>query len=253
MKKKLASSIVIPLCFISLLEANEVDNIKNLSKKLVDVRQEIEALHTKISYKKESYNDRIRSYSNQKSDLDIKISRNELRIKELQRDLEKIKVDNLKNSSVQKNIVPILKNSITTLRETIKSSIPFKLQDRLNALADIEHRIDANLVTPNKAANQLWAFVEDEMMLGKSSGIYSDKIEIDGEIKLVKVLKVGKIALFFKSDQERYGMITKDGNLWKQTMITTQEQVQNTAKLFDTFAKQIRTGKFTINNILPNS
>lgn len=236
----------------STLLANEVENIKSVSKELVKVRGEIENLHSKISYKKDSFKDQLRSYSNQKSDLDIKISRNELKIKELQRDLKKIQDENKKNSSTQKNIVPVLKDSIKTLKQTIKTSIPFKLNDRLAALADIEHRLDANLVTPNKVANQLWAFVEDEMMLGKSSGIYNDTINIGGAKKLVKVLKIGKIAIFFK-DGEKYGLIKKQNGSWSQEIITTPEDIENVAKLYDSFSKQIRTGKFTIKNIVPKS
>jgi phage gp16-like protein len=250
---KNASKILLAFSIASTaLVANEVKDIKSVSKELVKVRGEIENLHSQISYKKDSFKDQLRSYSNQKSDLDIKISRNELKVKELQRDLKKLQEENQKNSSTQKNIIPILKDSIKSLRETIKTSIPFKLEDRLAALADIEHRLDATLVTPNKVANQLWAFVEDEMMLGKSSGIYNDTLNINGAKKLVKVLKIGKIAIFFK-DGDNYGVIKKQNGSWEQEMISSPDDIANVAKLYDSFSKQIRTGKFTIKNIVPKS
>jgi aspartyl-tRNA synthetase len=250
-KKSLLLPFLLATSFVSI-QANEVENIKNVSKELVKVRQEIEELHSTLSFKKSEFNDQMRSYSNQKSDLDIKISRNELKIKELERDLLKIKEENKEKSSTQKDIVPVLKDAIANLRVVIKDSIPFKKVDRLSALNEIKNRLDANLVTPNKVANQLWAFVEDEMMLGKTSGLYNDTVEIDGTKKLVKVLKIGKIAIFYK-DGESYGMIKKRDGAWVNEKITSKDDVVNTAKLFDTFSKQIRTGKFTIKNIIPQS
>lgn len=248
-------SLLLPVLLASLftcIQASEVENIKNVSKELVKVRQEIGELHATLSYKKAEFSDQMRSYSNQKSDLDIKISRNELKVKELQRDLLKLQTENKEKSSTQKDIVPVLKNAIKELKLTIKDSIPFKKEDRLNALNDIENRLDANIITPNKVANQLWAFVEDEMMLGKTSGLYNDTVTIDGTKKLVKVLKIGKIALFYK-DGQNYGMIKKRNNSWINEKISTKEDIANTAALFDAFSKQIRTGKFTVKNIIPEA
>ncbi|MEA3513631.1 MAG: DUF3450 family protein [Campylobacterota bacterium] len=248
-KTLLATSLVVSAMIVN---ADEVKNIKSISSELVKVREDIESLHSKISFEKLSYRDNLRAYSNQKSDLDTKISRSELRIKELQRDLDKITQENKEKSSSQKKLTPILKNSIKDIRETVKNSLPFKLENRLQSLKDIEHRLDTNIITPNKAVNQLWAFVEDEMMLGKSSGIYNDTIEINGNKQLVKVLKIGKIALFFKTTDEKYGMISKQNGKWEQQSINKEEDIANLAHLYDSFSKQIRTGKFTIKNILPN-
>jgi len=166
--------------------------------------------------------------------------------------LKKITIQNKENSSTQKDIIPILENSIAMLEVTIKNSIPFKKLDRLKSLSDIKHRLTTAIITPNKAANQLWAFVEDELMLGKTSGLYSDTVIINGDKKLVKVLKIGKIAIFFK-DGEKYGLIKKENSSWVQSMITTAEDLKSTAKLFDSFTKNIRTGKFSIKNIIPKS
>jgi len=250
MKKSLIIPLLLSSTFVTIASAAEVENIKSVSQELVKVRQDIEELHSKITFKKDQFKDNMRSYSNQKSDLDIKISRNELKVQELQRDLKKLTEENKKNSSTQQEIVPILNSSIAMIQTTIKDSIPFKKEARLQALSDIQHRLNTGIVTPNKVVNQLWAFIEDEMMIGQSSGLYNDTVVINGDKKLVKVLKLGKIAIFFK-DGEQYGLIKKQNNRWTQEMITKPAELQDTAKLYDTFSKQIRTGKFTMTNIIP--
>jgi hypothetical protein len=231
----------------------DLESLKNISQELVEVRQQIEKLHNEINYEKEVYKDQMRSYSSQKSDLEVRISRAELNIKDLQRELKKITNKNKDKSQAYKDVTPLLKQSIKALRTTVTNSLPFKLKQRLNALDEIEYRLDTNLVTPNKAANQLWAFVEDELMLGKSSGIYNDTVNIDGQEKLVKVLRIGKVAMFYKTSNGRYGITKKEKGKWQQELFNDAETVAHLERLFDSFNKNIRNGQFVMPNFLPRS
>ena len=230
-----------------------IQSLENISQELVDIRQKISSLHDKINFKKDKFRDQLRSYSNQKSDLEVKLSRSDLNIKELQRELDKLKETNKTRFKSYDNVAPVLKAGIESLRESVKSSLPFKLKERLKALDDIEHRLETNIISPNKAANQLWAFVEDELMLGRSSGIYNESISINGEDKLVKVLRLGKIAMIYKTPDESYGVLRKQQNGWKQDIVSAGEHTRQLDNLFDSFNKNIRNGLFTIPNILPNS
>lgn len=232
---------------------SEIKSLENISQELVTIRQQIETLHNKISFEKEAYKDQMRSYSNQKSDLNVRISRADLNNKDLQRELKKLSDINKEKNKGQTLIAPVLKQAIKGIRASITESLPFKLQQRLQALEDIEHRLDANIISPNKAANQLWAFVEDEFMLGKTSGLYNDTVTIDGQDKLVKVLRIGKVAMFFKTPDERYGMTSKQGDQWQQTMFSDQDKVTQLEQLFDSFSKNIRNGQFATPNFLPKS
>jgi hypothetical protein len=231
----------------------DLASLENISQELVEVRQQIEELHNEINYEKEMYKDQMRSYSSQKSDLDVRISRAELNIKDLQRELKKISEKNREKSQAYKDVTPILKQSIKELRATVAKSLPFKLEQRMKALDEIEYRLDTNIVTPNKAANQLWAFVEDELMLGKSSGIYNDTVRIDGQLKLVKVLRIGKVAMFYKTPNGQYGLTKKENGQWRQEFFNDSETMTQLERLFDSFNKNIRNGQFVMPNFLPRS
>jgi len=253
--KKLRVGIWVLMCFaspISLAET-ELQSLENISQELVNIRQQIEALHNKITFEKDSYRDQMRSYSSQKSDLNVRVSRAELNIKDIQRELKKLTDVNKEKNQDQKKILPILKVAIEQIRESVTESIPFKLDQRLQVLKEIEHRLGAQIISPNKATNQLWAFVEDELMLGKSSGIYNETLEIEDREKLVKVLRIGKIAMFFKTQDNQYGVMKRKGNAWYQEMVGDTDNVSQLSYLFDSFAKNIRNGEFSIPNILPKS
>ena len=248
--KAILSGLVLLLCVTDSMANTDLQSIKNISQELVRIRQEIETLHNEISFEKDAYQDKLRSYSNQKSDLDVKISRADLNLKELERELKKITELNEQRSN-DKSVQPVLKEAIAALRKSVATSVPFKLPQRLQALKDIEHKLDTNIISVNKAANQLWAFVEDELILGRSSGIYNDTVEIAGKDSLVKVLRIGKLAMFYKTQDNQFGVMKKQKGGWQQQTIIDKDHIAQLENLFDAFGKNIRNGIFTVPNFLP--
>lgn len=229
----------------------DIQTLENLSQELVEIRQQIANLHDEINFSKASYNDQLRAYSNQKADMGVKISRADLNLKDLQRELRKLKVENEEKFSTSDQLAPVVQHSVKGLSEQIGQSIPFKRDERLQALTDIQYRLDAKLITPNKAVNQLWAFVEDELMMGRSSGIYNETVSIGGTEQLVKVLRLGKVAAFYQGADDRYGLIRQADGAWIQEELNGRDASLNLDYLFDAFAKNIRNGMFTVPNILP--
>ncbi|KZZ61194.1 hypothetical protein A3762_14605 [Oleiphilus sp. HI0125] len=235
------------------LAANtDIQSLENLSQELVEIRQQIASLHDEINFSKASYNDQLRAYSNQKADMSVKISRADLNLKDLQRELHKLKVENEEKFSTSDQLAPVVQRAVQDLNDQIAQSIPFKREERLQALTDIQYRLDANLITPNKAVNQLWAFVEDELMMGRSSGIYNETVLIGGNEQLVKVLRLGKVAAFYQGADDSYGLIKQVDGAWVQEELNGREASVNLDYLFDAFAKNIRNGMFTVPNILPS-
>lgn len=238
---------------ISVAWAEEIQSLENISKELVKIRQQIETLHNKINFEKEAYQDQLRSFVSQKSDLQVRLSRSELNIKELQRELKKLSERNKEKHHSQNKLTPILHQAITSIRESVQSSLPFKLEQRLKALDDIEQRLSNNIISPNKASNQLWAYLEDELMLGKSSGIYNDTLTIDGQARLVKVLRIGKVGMFYKTQDNHFGVVRKQADQWQQQVLNDADSKTYLGRLFDSFTKNIRNGQFRLPNFLPKT
>lgn len=228
-----------------------LESLENISEELVNIRQDIGQLHDQINFEKSRYNDQVRAFSNQKSDLDVKNSRAALNIKELERELDKLREENKQKRAAYDEVTPVLKDAISELRETVAQSLPFKRQDRLDALDEIEHKLNTSLITPNKAANQLWAFVEDELILGRSSGLYNESIKVGGEDKLVKVLRIGKLAMFYKTQDNQYGLLQRVSGEWQQNALDGKDANSQLDYLFDSFNKNIRNGLFKVPNYLP--
>ncbi len=246
--------LLIPLLIVLAgpsLAAEELQSLENISEELVKIRQDIGQLHDQINFQKSRYNDQVRAFSNQQSDLEVKNSRAALNITELERELAKLREENAQKRAAYDEVTPVLEGAITELRKTVAQSLPFKRQDRLDALDEIENKLQTSLITPNKAANQLWAFVEDELILGRSSGLYNESITVEGEDRLVKVLRIGKLAMFFKTQDNQYGLMQKVGGEWQQQSLDGKEANGQLDYLFDSFNKNIRNGLFKVPNYLP--
>jgi len=235
------------------VDSSGIQSLENIAQELVKVRQQIESLHTDINFENERYRDELRSFSGQKSDLDVRISRAELNLKDLERELANLAEQNSKKDLAQADVTPGLKQAIKLLRASVSDSLPFKIMERLKVIDEIEFRLDSNTISPNKAANQLWAFVEDELMIGKSSGIYNDTASIKGQEKLVKVLRIGKIAMFYKTTDGEFGVTKFDKGKWQQTSFDDSDSISQLEQLFDLFNKNIRNGQFVMPNFLPRS
>ncbi len=229
----------------------ELESLSNISGELVKIRQEIEGLHSEINRQKELYSDQVRSLSSQKTDLEVRIGRTNLNSKELQAELDQIAEKNSEKYDSADELKPILNSAISQIRNVVKRDLPFKVDERLRALDEIASRIETNTISPNKAANQLWAFVEDELMLGKTNGLYNDLVEVSGDERLLKVLRIGKVASFFRTNDMQYGVIRRTENGWVTELLGDSQSTQQLDDLFDSFTKNIRSGVFTVPNFLP--
>lgn len=243
----LRSSVVLTLVFGSL----HADSVTNLTDELIELRSEVEALHAELDEAKDGYKSKMKSLAMQKSELEANIRREETRIKQLNDNIKKQRDLIAKNSEGSRKLIPIVVEAAELLEKEVKASLPFKKEDRLNALNDIKTGVQAAQFTPERAANKLWAFYEDEIRLTKENGVFRQSININGEERLVDVARVGMVAMFFKTSDDAYGYVTRQNGDWAYVITEDSDEKEQIAGLFDAFKKQIRTGFFTIPNQLP--
>jgi hypothetical protein len=243
--QRIATSLLLPLALVGSLYA---DSVKNLSSELVELRLEVERIHDTLDEKKASHKAQMKSLRNQKSELEANIRREETKIKQVQRSLEQVRTSTAKISKNSKVLQPILLDAIVLLENYINSTLPFKKAERLSALNEIKTQILSETIVPERLANRVWSFFEDEIRLSRENGIYKQMVEVNGENRLSEVAKIGMMMLFYKTSDEETGYLTRDNGAWKYVSASEIEDAQILA-LFDAFTKQIRSGYF----ILPNA
>ena len=125
------------------------------------------------------------------------------------------------------------------------------MAERIKAINDLENNIANQLIDPNKAVNQAWSLIEDEIRLSKENGIYQQTILLDRENVLVDIAKLGTVFLFFQTRDNRGGIARRsaDGD-WKFETVDNTDDIERIKNLFDSLKKQIRQGYFELPNPL---
>ncbi len=247
--KKIISFIVLMMLFFAPVAMG--NSLENLAKALAKIRGEVETLQTQLDIEKEKHGGRMSSLTSQLADLSVEERRQKMSIEKLQHSIEKITESAKKVEQSGETLKPVLIEMLKDYRQHIQTGFPFKPEDRVKALGDLENNVVNQLIDPNKAVNQAWSLIEDEIRLSKENGIYQQTILLDGEKVLVDIAKLGTVFLFFQTRDNRVGMAKRlTDNGWKYETVDDTNDIERIRNLFDSLKKQIRQGYFELPNPL---
>jgi len=241
--------VVLGLVLVS--QAAVADEAGDLASELSRLRGEVEQLSADLDTKKEEHRARLRSYSSQKTELEMEIQREELRYKQL-RSRQKKQKDRIASNEGRKYVLePAVMESIGILREGVRTGLPFKTEERLADLDRLERQLDEGTISVPTAFARLWSKAEDEFRLGRESGLYKQVIVVSGEESIADVARIGMVMLFFRTPDERYGRAVRTPEGWRFRLYETEEEASMVEDLFESFRKNIRVGFFTLPPALP--
>lgn len=234
----------------SAYAADEKERIQRLTQQLVALRGSVNDLADQLDLNHEAHKQTIRSLMTQKSQVESSLRQERLSLEKLQVSLEEQKTEIATLSAGSEDIEAVVVDTAAKLRDYVSQGLPFKAQERTAAVDELVQRLQADLVPPARAANELWALIEDEIRLTSENGLYRQTLRVGDEDILADVAKVGMMLLYFKLDDERYGVMRESGEGWRATVVDGDPAKRQIAQLFDAFRKQIRTGQFTLPNAL---
>ncbi len=243
---KLTGSTAIVLVAALLSPTLQAQDTSQLAERLIALRAEVEELNQELDLVKQEHRAEMSALSAQKSELAAQKNRLDTNIAQLEQKLNENKALAAKAGVDNEALNPVVLKAISDLRQHIAQGIPFKKDARISELDEIERQMNAGQLPANRAANRLWAFYEDELRLTRENGIYQQTIELDGERVLADVAKLGTIAMFYRTDDERYGAVERTGSGWAYRAVSEADQVAAIQGLFDALQKQIRQGYFEL-------
>lgn len=235
---------------VSYAQSNNAE-LDALAQRLIQARAQVEELQSELDIEREEHKGRMAYMSAQITELEANQEREELRIRQLEQDLDKLRTDAEAAGADADSLQPIVLEVAANLREVVEQSIPFKRQDRLSELDEVVTQMEAGVNSPQRAINRLWAFIEDELRISRENAIYSQTIELSGQPVLADVAKLGSVALYFRTRDDRYGLARPSGDNWSWQIVEDANQQEQIAALFDALRKQIRQGYFELPNALP--
>lgn len=232
-------------------DATASDGISHLAARLATLRGEVEALSGELEAQKEEHRGELRSFSEQKAELEIQLRREGLRLEQLTQ-ARKRQRDSLGDvDELSKRLTPVALASIGDLEATVREGLPFRTEERLAELDKLQRQTADGLLRGQDAIHRVWAFNEDELRLARESGLYRQTIELDGEEILADVARIGMVALYFHTPDGRYGKAVRTAAGWNYQVLTSNDDRTQVAELFDAFKKQIRVGYFQLPDAFP--
>lgn len=222
-----------------------------LAERLVKLRGQVDQLQSELDLRREEHKNRMAYLTAQLTDLQASRDRESLRAGKLADDLQALRSQVAAAGVSSEALMPFLLDRIPELRAQIEAGFPFKVQERLAELDDLQTQLKTGAVTAQRGVNRLWAFIEDEFRISRENAIYSQSIELDGHNVLVDVAKLGSVMMYFRTRDLEYGRAIRAADGWRFELLESASDQELVAHLFDALRKQIRQGFFELPAALP--
>lgn len=229
------------------------DDLSALASRLSALRGEVEQLASRLSTASNDHKKTLRSLSRQRSELELEAKREETRVQKMSSAIAKRRAEIQAEKAKGDRLVPVYEEAFGSVRGYVERSLPFRRGERLASLDKIQEQYRGGLLTPARALQRLWSFVEDEQRMSKESGLYKQTITVDGQEQLAEVIRVGMVMLYYKTEEGRVGRVAKQGDAYEYVSVDDPEQQKRVLDLFTSFKKQIRVGFFELPNGLTDS
>jgi hypothetical protein len=218
-----------------------------LGPELARLRGEVESLATAIEHAKDDRRVRMRSLSDQVSQAEVELRREQLRKDELEKRVADLTAKVAERDASQAGLAPAVKAALASMRGFVATTLPFRLPERLAAFDALQKKLDDGLLGAAQGWARLWELVETELRLVRDSALDRQVVRLpDGEERLVPVIRLGMAALFYKAGPESFGAVVREGAGWVARPLTTPDQTVQLAALFDSFEKRVRSGFFEL-------
>lgn len=241
--RRLAASL---LAIALVPAAGAADEAADLAQSLIRLRGEVESLNNELELVREDQRTTLGALGQQRAELEAQLNRQEMATRELREKLAKQAEEAGSAGVAGDTLEPVLAEAIAGLRRYIQDGLPFKTDERLAALAEIETQIANGSLPTHRAANRLWAFYEDEFRITRETGMYKQTVTLGKEQVLADVAKVGSVMLFFKTQDGRLGLARREAAGWRFVPVSESADQERIAILFDALGKQIRQGYFEL-------
>jgi hypothetical protein len=226
------------------------DQADELARRLIALRGEVEQLNTELDLRREEQRASLLGLNQQRAQLEADLNRQQLAAREARDRLAQANEARSGAGVESDALVPVLTGALDELATQVRAGLPFRTEERLAAIEAISIEIESGRLPPPRAANRVWAFVEDEFRLARETGLHQQTLTLDGQQVFADVAKVGNVMLFWRTKDRRYGQARRTARGWEFVEITEQPAQGQVRAFFDSLDKQIRQGYFELPNVL---
>ena len=116
---------------------------------------------------------------------------------------------------INRQIFPMMERMIDGLEQSIKLDVPFLMEERTERIQNLHDIMERSDVSVAEKFRKVMEAYQIEMDYGTSSEWYEATLEVDGEPRQYNILRIGRIGLYFQSDDSSItGRWDNDARQW---------------------------------------
>ena len=114
--------------------------------------------------------------------------------------LEDISISMDQVDVINRQIFPLMERMIDGLEQSIALDIPFLMEERTRRVDVLKETMERSDVSVAEKFRKVMEAYQIEMDYGSSNEYYVQSLEIDGSVREYNMLRIGRIGLYFQSD-----------------------------------------------------
>jgi len=117
---------------------------------------------------------------------------------------------------INRQIFPLMKRMIDALEQSVALDFPFLMEERTKRMSDLEAIMERSDVSVAEKFRKVMEAYQIENDYGTTIEDYSQSLTIDGATRSFNMLRVGRIGLYFQSDDTRItGLWNNETRAWE--------------------------------------
>jgi len=191
---------------------DKVLNVENQRTRLAqDSQQKIDTIVDSTRKKEDEYNRLLKEIEGLKiynTLLDRQIEGQKRRMVQIQQSIEDVEV-------ISRQIVPSMTRMIESLKAFVGLDVPFLLEERNERVANLEVLLADSEVNDAEKFRKVTEAYQIENDYGRTIETYSGTQEIDGEVRKVDFLRIGRVAFMYQTqDGKISGIWDQEARRW---------------------------------------
>jgi len=220
-------------------------DFKEMSERLIRIRQEIELLNTDLDSLQRTQNSQMESLLSRRAELEIQLKKE--RLKGFQLKEKKLALKN--KIAPKKGMTPKEKELVQSWHKDLAlwldNSLPYKNEERKLELEKIKETINKN-ASFHEVIGQLWRYSEKQIELVRHNKFEVVNLEVAGKKTTAELARVGLITFAFKLPSEEFGFAKKVGGKWVLNIADKNDELTAAKRLISKFKEKKYSGLFDL-------
>lgn len=200
----------------SAAEENQVREARQTQMGIDDLAQETQRKIDQLSDKAQRMLREYRAARDETENLRIYNEQLARQVSSQEEEIASLEAQLTRIDRTQQEFVPMMLEALDALEQFIERDIPFRIEERRAGIEELRALMGRADVTTAEKYRQLMTAFQEEMEYGRTIGAYRGKLELGGEERSVRFLRLGRVALMYQTlDQQQQGRWNPATGAWE--------------------------------------